>query len=257
MPTVQLKNYTCNYEFLNSGKDRTIIFSNSLGTDYSMWNKVVHLIQSDFNIILHDTRGHGKSTHSQKELTIEELGEDIIELLNYLNIKGKVTFCGLSMGGLIGQYLGINHSGQFDKIILANTAAKIGTTDSWNTRIETVTANGLSSILDGTAERWFTTGFKENHSDEVNAILKKFAANDVSGYCANCAAVRDADYRYQIDKINIPVLIIAGSEDLVTTVEDGRFMKTKIAVSRLEVLDAAHLSAVERADEFAKNILSF
>lgn len=257
MPTVQLKNYTCNYEFLNSGKDRTIIFSNSLGTDYSMWNKVVDIIKSDFNIILHDTRGHGKSSNSKKELTIEELGEDIIELLNTLNIKGKITFCGLSMGGLIGQYLGISHSDKFDKIILANTAAKIGTTESWNTRIETVTANGLSSILDGTAERWFTTDFKKNHADEVDMILKKFAANDLGGYCANCAAVRDADYRYQIDKINIPVLVIAGSEDLVTTVDDGKFMKTKIAVSKLEVLKAAHLSAVEQAEEFAKNILSF
>jgi 3-oxoadipate enol-lactonase len=257
MPTVQLKNYTCNYEFLNSGKDRTIIFSNSLGTDYSMWNKVVDIIKSDFNIILHDTRGHGKSSNSKKELTIEELGEDSIELLNTLNIKGKITFCGLSMGGLIGQYLGISHSDKFDKIILANTAAKIGTTDSWNTRIETVTANGLSSILDGTAERWFTTDFKENHTDEVDMILKKFAANDLGGYCANCAAVRDADYRYQIDKINIPVLVIAGSEDLVTTVDDGIFMKTKIVVSKLEVLKAAHLSAVEQAEEFAKNILSF
>lgn len=257
MPTVQLKNYTCNYEFLNSGKDRTIIFSNSLGTDYSMWNKVVDIIKSDFNIILHDSRGHGKSSNSKKELTIEELGEDIIELLNTLNIKGKITFCGLSMGGLIGQYLGISHSDKFDKIILANTAAKIGTTESWNTRIETVTANGLSSILDGTAERWFTTDFKKNHADEVDMILKKFAANDLGGYCANCAAVRDADYRYQIDKINIPVLVIAGSEDLVTTVDDGKFMKTKIAVSKLEVLKAAHLSAVEQAEEFAKNILSF
>ncbi|WP_292009080.1 3-oxoadipate enol-lactonase [Chryseobacterium sp.] len=257
MPTVQLKNYTCNYEFLNSGKDRTIIFSNSLGTDYSMWNKVVDIIKSDFNIILHDTRGHGKSTNSQKELTIEELGEDIIELLHTLKIEGKITFCGLSMGGLIGQYLGINHSHIFDKIILANTASKIGSTDSWNTRIETVMANGLSSILTGTAERWFTPNFQANHADEVNAILEKFAANDLAGYCASCAAVRDGDYRYQIDKINIPVLVITGSEDLVTTVDDGRFMKTKITVSKLEVLEAAHLSAVEQAEEFAKNILSF
>ena len=257
MPNIQLKNYTCNYEYLDFGKKQTIVFSNSLGTDFSMWNEVVERIKNDFNILLHDTRGHGKSTNHQKELSIDELGEDVIELIDYLQINHDLVFCGLSMGGLIGQYLGIYHPNRFKKIILANTAAKIGTDEGWNTRIQQVTENGLESILEGTQERWFTPQFRAENQQRIQEILTKFAANNVTGYCANCAAVRDADFRSQLKNITAKTLIIAGKEDLVTTVDDGNFMQNKIPNSKLKVLNATHLSAVECAEEFAEVILTF
>jgi|SRR5690554_894645 len=257
MPNIQLKNFNCQYEYLDFGKNQTIVFSNSLGTDFSMWNEVVERIKNDFNILLHDTRGHGKSTNLQKELSIAELGEDVIELISYLQINQDLVFCGLSMGGLIGQYLGIHHPERFKKIILANTAAKIGTDEGWNTRIQQVTENGLESILDGTQERWFTPQFRAENQQRIQEILTKFAANEVSGYCANCAAVRDADFRSQLKKTTAKTLIIAGKEDLVTTVDDGKFIQNEIPNAEVKVLNAAHLSAVECAEEFAEVILTF
>lgn len=257
MATIQLKNYQCNYEFLNHNKAKTIVFSNSLGTDYTMWKEVVHRLSDDFNILLHDTRGHGQSSNTAAALQIGELADDIVELLDQLNIKNKITFCGLSMGGLIGQHLGIYYPERFDKLILANTAPKIGTDVNWNTRIDTVTANGLNSILEGTAERWFTQEFKHKNEQRVQSILVQFAANDLQGYCANCAAVRDADYRSSIHKIEIPVLIIAGKYDLVTTVHDAELMQEQIPNAQLCVLEAAHLSAVECVEDFALQLLSF
>ncbi|WP_313374346.1 3-oxoadipate enol-lactonase [Chishuiella sp.] len=256
MPIIKLKNYSCNFKFINNHKDKTIIFSNSLGTTYNMWNDVVEIISNEYNIILHETRGHGKSTNTKKELTIEELGEDIIELIGYLNIS-SLTFCGLSMGGLIGQYLGINHPDKFNKIIIANTASKIGNEQGWNDRIDYVSNNGLDSILDGTAERWFTTDFRNNHPEIVSGILNEFKNNDLVGYCANCAAVRDANFQNEIQKIKSPTLIISGTDDLVTTIEDGDYMNQKIQNSKHVHLKAAHLSAVELANEFASNILNF
>lgn len=257
MSNIQLKNYTCQYEYLDFGKNQTIVFSNSLGTDFSMWNEVVERIKNDFNILLQDTRGHGKSTNHQKELSIDELGEDVIELIDYLQINHDLVFCGLSMGGLIGQYLGIHHPHRFKKIILANTAAKIGTDEGWNTRIQQVTENGLEIILDGTQERWFTPQFRAENQQRIQEILTKFAANNVTGYCANCAAVRDADFRSQLKNITTKTLIIAGKEDLVTTVDDGNFMQNEIPDAEVKVLNAAHLSAVECAEEFAQIILDF
>lgn len=257
MSNIQLKNYSCQYEYFDFGKNQTIVFSNSLGTDFSMWNEVVERIKNDFNILLQDTRGHGKSTNNQRELSIDELGEDVIELIDFLKIDHDLVFCGLSMGGLIGQYLGIYHPHRFKKIILANTAAKIGTNEGWNTRIQQVTENGLESILEGTQERWFTPQFRAKNQQRIQEILTKFTANDVTGYCANCAAVRDADFRSQLKNITSKTLIIAGKEDLVTTVEDAKFMQKEIPNAELKVLNAAHLSAVECAEEFSEVILTF
>nr|WP_317631668.1 3-oxoadipate enol-lactonase [uncultured Flavobacterium sp.] len=254
MATLQLTNYTCNYEFLNSNHTETIIFSNSLGTNYSMWDEVVSWIKPHFNIILHDTRGHGKSTNSKKELTIAELGEDVIEILDALKIE-KAIFCGLSMGGLIGQYLGIHHPNRFKKIILANTAALIGTQNGWNDRIAFVTENGLENILTGTAERWFTPEFREKCPEKVQNILSIFVQNKPENYCANCAAVRDADFRNQIETITIPTTIISGSQDLVTTVDEGNFMASKIKNAKHYTLNANHLSATELPQQFAEILL--
>lgn len=256
MPTVKLTNHTCFYTFLDAGKEDTIAFSNSLGTDHTMWEALVPILGPHYNLLRYDTRGHGQSSIQADTVSIAELGQDVVALLDHLGL-GKVYFCGLSMGGLIGQWLGIYVPERFKKIVLANTAAKIGTEEGWNTRIVQVREHGLESILNGTAQRWFTPTFREQHPEVVAVILGKFAQNSVQGYTACCAAVRDADFREELQRLQVPVLVISGQQDEVTTPADGEFMVSRLPQARHVTLDANHLSAVELPQAFAENMLHF
>lgn len=244
--------YTTDY----FGHSETLLFSNSLGTDHTMWEPQIDMLSHHFNILRYDTRGHGQSSVPEGLYTIDQLGNDIIALLDHLGLE-KVYFCGLSMGGQTGQWLGIHHPQRFEKIILANTAAKIGTAEGWATRIAQVNAHGLESITDGTAERWFTTTFREKQPEVVAEILEKFVANPVAGYAACCNAVAGADFTKNLYELEVPTLIISGLKDAVTTVEDGKYMAKRIPVSAHVSLDAAHLSNTEQAEEFSKHILHF
>ncbi|PVY37344.1 3-oxoadipate enol-lactonase [Pontibacter virosus] len=254
MPTIKIAGNDCFYNYEDLGHDDTIVFSNSLGTDLSMWDKVVHSLKPHLNILRYDTRGHGQSSINSDTVTIAELGQDVLALLDHLGM-GKVYFCGLSMGGLIGQWLGIHHPERFKKIIIANTAAKIGNAEGWNARIAQVKEHGLESILDGTAQRWFTPAFRQEHPEQVSAVLEKFAHTSLQGYIANCAAVRDADFREALPKLAVPTLVISGTQDEVTTPADGEFLASRIPRSRHVQLNANHLSSVELPAEFAKNVL--
>ncbi|NDK55701.1 3-oxoadipate enol-lactonase [Pontibacter fetidus] len=254
MPTIKIADNECFYTFQEEGHDDTIVFSNSLGTDQSMWDKVVEYISPHLNVLRYDTRGHGQSSIHSDKVTIAELGQDVIALLDHLKL-GKVYFCGLSMGGLIGQWLGIHYPERFKKIIIANTAARIGTENGWNARIDQVKEHGLQSILDGTAQRWFTPEFRETHKAIVDAVLEKFEQTSLQGYIANCAAVRDADFREELPNLRVPTLIISGTLDEVTTPADGEFMAARIPRTRHVQLQANHLSSVELPAEFAKNVL--
>ncbi|MDO6388605.1 3-oxoadipate enol-lactonase [Pontibacter sp. BT731] len=254
MPIIKIAGNDCFYTYEDLGHDDTIVFSNSLGTDLSMWDNVAQCLRKHLNILRYDTRGHGQSTISSDTVSISELGQDVIALLDHLKL-GKVYFCGLSMGGLIGQWLGIHHPEHFKKIIIANTAAKIGAAEGWNTRIAQVKEHGLQSILDGTAQRWFTPAYRQEHPEAVRDVLEKFTQTSLQGYIACCAAVRDADFREELQKLRVPTLVISGSQDEVTTPADGEYLASGIPRSRHVQLAANHLSSVELPTEFAKNVL--
>lgn len=256
MSKIKIQHTTLNYVFDDFKKEQTILFSNSLGTDLTMWDKQIELLGQEFNILRYDTRGHGESEVTEGEYSIEMLGNDVLDLLDHLKIE-KVNFCGLSIGGLTGQWLGIHVSERLNKLILCNTAVKIGNKEGWNTRIETVQKNGLDSIVSGTQERWFTPEFVSGNKAEAEAVLAKFVQTPVTGYSSCCAAVRDADFTDEVSKISIPTLIISGTEDLVTTIKDGDFLMEKIPNSLLAALKAAHISNIEKADDFTKLLIEF
>jgi 3-oxoadipate enol-lactonase len=259
MPVITINNNPCYYEFEDFGNSEVLIFSNSLGTNLSMWEQQVDILSHHFNILRYDTRGHGKSgapINPNDKYDIATLGQDVLALMDYLKLE-KIHFCGLSMGGLIGQWLGINASNRFEKIVIANTAAKIGNEEGWNQRINYVTENGLQSITTATAERWFTEGFRKQHPSVVSGILDNFVKTDTGGYAACCAAVRDADFRTELHNLEVPTLVISGSKDPVTTVEDAKFLMKRIPLARHVTLAAAHLSNMEKGEEFAKLILHF
>ncbi|MDO5655974.1 MAG: 3-oxoadipate enol-lactonase [Flavobacteriaceae bacterium] len=253
---IQANNIQIHYQFIDNQKPETLVFSNSLGTNFTMWNKQIEALSQYFNILLSDTRGHGETEVTEGEYSAELLGNDVLELTKNLGIE-SFHFCGLSMGGLIGQWLAINGGERVKKVVLCNTAAKIGNDDGWNDRINLVKKEGLEPVAAGTPEKWFTDDFIENEKEQVEEIIKNFKKNSPEGYAANCAMVRDADFRNELKNIDKPVLIIAGSQDPVTTVEDGQWMQNEIKNSELVSIDARHLSAFEKPTEFNQALIQF
>ena len=258
MPNIQLASINCHYQFDNFGHEKTLIFSNSLGTNLHMWEDNMDVLSHHFNILRYDKRGHGASSIPihQNQISIADLGNDVIALLDYLQLD-KVYFCGLSIGGLIGQYLGIHYPNRFHKIIISNTAAKIGSEEGWKTRVKQVTEHGLQSILTATGERWFTAAYHAKEPQKVQKILQIFESNSLQGYIACCYAVAQADFSEKLFLLDVPTLIIAGTADQVTTLADGKFLQKRIPNANLVTLDAAHLSNMEHPEEFAKHIIHF
>ncbi|WP_254448486.1 bifunctional 3-oxoadipate enol-lactonase/4-carboxymuconolactone decarboxylase PcaDC [Spirosoma rhododendri] len=233
-----------------------LVFSNSLGADLIMWDKVVPRLLPHFRILRYDTRGHGQTPVSAEPFTITDLGLDVLNLLDKLAID-KIVFCGLSMGGLIGQWLAINHPERVERLILSNTAAKIGNDTTWNERIDRVRQVGLPAIVDGVLDRWLTPDYRQANPAELAQLRDSFLRNTVAGYAACCEAIRDVDFRETIGQISAPTLVIAGTHDPVTTVADGQFLQQHIPGAQLVELSAAHVSAIESPDAFTDAIRSF
>lgn len=219
MAHLQLADGVLNYQIDGPENAPVLVLSNSLGTDLGMWDTQIPLWSQYFRVLRYDTRGHGASLVTEGPYTIEQLGGDVLALLDGLDIQ-KAHFVGLSMGGLIGQWLGINAGDRLHSLTLCNTAAKIASDEVWNPRIDTVLKGGQQAMVDlrnGSLARWFTPGFVQAQPEQAQRICQMLAHTSPQGYAANCAAVRDADYREQLGRIQVPALIVAGTEDVVTT----------------------------------------
>lgn len=259
MAHVQLADGVLNYQLDGPADAPVLVLSNSLGTDLAMWDAQIPAWSEHFRVLRYDTRGHGGSQVTQGPYTIEQLGRDVLALLDALGIQ-HAHFVGLSMGGLIGQWLGINAGQRLHSLTLCNTAAKIGSDEVWNPRIDTVLSGGqqaMQGLRDGAVARWFTPAFVEQQPAETQRICQMLAQTSPEGYAANCAAVRDADFREQLGRIQVPTLIVAGSADLVTTPEHGRFMQAGIVGATYAEFPAAHLSNVEMGNAFTARVLDF
>ena len=233
-----------------------IIFSNSLGTDHSMWDGQLEILRRDFYVIRYDTRGHGLTSAPKGPYTIAQLGRDALGLLDYLVID-KAFFCGISMGGLIGQWLALNAPERLEGLVIANTAPKIGNESAWIDRANLVRKEGLNSIAESAPSRWFTPEFYGSYPGAVNELLVNLKNMNPEGYASCCEALSGEDLRVGISEINIPTLIISGAKDPVTTTEDAEFMRSQIAKSELLVVPASHISNIEAETEFNFAIKNF
>lgn len=247
-----------NYKITGTPNSPTLIFSNSLGSEMMMWDELIPYLLPYFRIVQYDTRGHGgsKSDIGTEGYSIELLAKDVIQLMDNLGID-KAYFCGLSMGGLIGQYLGIHFPDRFHKIILSNTGAKIGNDERWNARISTISENGMQAVVDDSIERWFTDSFKVNNPTKIAETYAMFLRSDVQGYTNCCCAIRDADFRESLDKFSVEALVVTGDEDPVTNIEHAEFISSKIPNAQLQILKARHLSATELPQQFAEMLTNF
>jgi 3-oxoadipate enol-lactonase len=237
--------------------DRTVlVFSNSLGTDISMWEPQMPELSKQFRILRYDTRGHGQSSVTPGDYTIEQLGRDVIALLDALQLD-RVNFCGLSMGGMIGMWLGIHAPKRLHRLVLCNTAARIGTKEVWNTRIAMARKEGMKPVAAAVIERWFTPEFRAASPEKV-ALAQRMPENSPpDGYAACCAAIRDMDQCDDVHKIKTPTLVIYGGKDPVIPIPDARFVVDHIEGAESVDLPAAHLSNVEQPTAFTKAVSEF
>ncbi|WP_049067551.1 3-oxoadipate enol-lactonase [Acinetobacter baumannii] len=256
MPSFQSADAQINYQTFGEPSSPALVFSNSLGTNYGMWQKQFNKLKDQFFVICYDTRGHGSSSTPNGPYTVEQLGEDVVRLLDHLNIS-KAAFCGISMGGLTGQWLAIHYPNLFSHVVVANTAAKIGQEQAWLDRAKLVREQGLQPIAATAASRWFTDPFIQSHPSIVNNLCNDLSAGSAMGYANCCEALAKADVREQLKDIKIPVLVIAGTQDPVTTVADGEFMQQRIPQSKLAEIDASHISNVEQPEVFNKILKDF
>ncbi|MCO8067239.1 3-oxoadipate enol-lactonase [Acinetobacter schindleri] len=256
MPTFTSNDAQINYQTFGDASKPALVFSNSLGTKFSMWQPQIDFFQKDYFVICYDTRGHGASSAPQGPYSIDQLGQDVVNLLDHLNIE-KAAFCGISMGGLTGQWLAINRPERFNQVVVCNTAAKIGQEKAWLERASLVREQGLTPIASTAAGRWFTEAFVQSNPDIITKLSNDLGAGSPEGYASCCEALAKADLREQLKQVKIPVFIIAGQQDPVTTMEDGLFIQKQIFNSQLFNINASHISNLEQPEDFNNTIINF
>lgn len=256
MPTFTSQDAEINYQTFGDAVKPALVFSNSLGTNFKMWQPQIDHFQQNFFVICYDTRGHGASSAPQGPYTLDQLGQDVVNLLDHLNIE-KATFCGISMGGLTGQWLAINKPERFSHVVVCNTAAKIGQEQAWNERAALVRKQGLAPIASTAAGRWFTEPFIQSNAATVATLSNDLGAGSPEGYASCCKALAKADVREQLKDIQVPVFIVAGQQDPVTTVADGEFMQQRIANAELFEINASHISNIEQPEAFNQAVQAF
>src|SRR3954469_14354339 len=233
-----------------------LLLSNSLGTALEMWDPQIPAFAERFRVLRYDMRGHGRSPVPPGPYSIAELGRDVLALLDANRID-RVHFCGLSMGGMTGMWLGCHAPLRLEKLVLCNTSAQLGTPDQWDIRISIVQNEGMKGVAEGVIGRWFTPDFREREPEAVAKVRRMLLEPPPAGYAACCAAIRDQDQREAICAVPVPTLVVAGARDPATPPEHSRLIAGKIPGARVVELDTAHLSNIEASDRFTASVLEF
>jgi len=233
-----------------------LVLSNSLGASADMWSRQVPALARHFRVLRYDTRGHGKSSAPAGDYSFAQLAGDVAGLLDHLDIA-QADFCGLSMGGPTGLQLALDHPQRVRKLILSNTAARIGSADGWSARIAAVAQNGLHAMAPGLVERWLSPAYRAAEPGLTQVLVDMLRRTPDAGYSSNCAALRDADLRGRLGEIKAPTLVIAGTQDPAATPQDGRELAAGIAGARYVELDTSHIANWEQPDAYARAVLDF
>ncbi|WP_313807119.1 3-oxoadipate enol-lactonase [Sphingobium sp.] len=244
------------YRFDGPDEAPVLLLSNSLGTDMGMWAPQMAAWTQAFRVLRYDQRGHGAADAPAGGYSIDRLGRDVVELLDALKIEA-VDFCGLSLGGMTGQWLGIREARRLRRLVLANTSSFMGPPSAWDARIDLVREQGMGPLARASVERWFTNSFAATGRDAIAPITAMLQATDPQGYAGCCAAIRDMDMRRTIALIEVPTLVIAGAQDPATPPPHSDVLVRAIGGAQLVTLEAAHLANVECAELFGAAVLNF
>lgn len=234
-----------------------IVFANSLGTDFRLWDKIIPRLPPGLKILRFDKRGHGLSDCPSGDYHMDELVNDCAQLIETLGFN-NCLFVGLSIGGLIAQGLASAHPHLLRAMVISNTAARIGSAELWQDRIAALRSGGIESIADNIMERWFAKDFHQHQALELRAWRNMLTRTPADGYIGCSAAIAASDFTASTAKLTLPTLAIAGSEDGSTPPALLRATADLIPGSRFELIDnAGHLPCVEQADEYARILNQF
>jgi 3-oxoadipate enol-lactonase len=231
-----------------------LVLSGGLGTTTAMWDAQVAAFADRYRVLRVDHPGHGDSPVPDGPVTVERIGRAVLGILDELEVA-RASFCGFSLGGMVGQWLGANAAGRIDRLVLACTGASLGTAAFYRERAELVRREGVEPVVAGARERWFTPAFRD--SAEARSIIDALRAVPPEGYAACCEAVGDFDFRAELQRVRPPTLVLFGEHDPVTSPETIDALATGIPYARAaEITGAAHLANVEQPEAFSAAVLS-
>jgi 3-oxoadipate enol-lactonase len=233
-----------------------VVLSNSLGSTHEMWEPQMPALTARYRVLRYDNRGHGQSDAPPPPYTIDRIATDAKELITELGVA-PALWCGVSMGGMVGIWLGANAPQLLRRAVLANTSPLIGPPDLWNQRIALIESQGMDVLSKAVIQRWLTAPYAAEHPEIAGKLMVGIASTPPHGYIGTASAIRDMDLRDLLPRVSVPVLVIAGSQDESTKVAMGEEIVAGVPGARFAILEAAHLSNIEQADEFNKLILNF
>ncbi|MEM7753141.1 MAG: 3-oxoadipate enol-lactonase [Pseudomonadota bacterium] len=255
MPIADLPDIALNYRIDGPGDGAPVVFANSLGTDYRLWDQILPHLPQGLRLIRYDKRGHGLSDCPEPPYRMGALVTDLERLLDHLQIRNAVVV-GCSIGGMIAQGLAVKRLDQVRAMVLSNTAAKIGTQAMWDERIAAVQSGGIEALADAVIQRWFSDRFCA--APDVKAWRAMLARQPDDGYAGCSAAISGTDFYTTTASLTLPTLAIAGTEDGSTPPDLVREAAALIKGSRFELIrGAGHLPMVEEPERFAEILTGF
>jgi 3-oxoadipate enol-lactonase len=257
MQFARVNGVVIHYALRGPANGPVVVFSNSLGTDFRIWEAVAAGLENDFRLVFYDKRGHGLSEATPAPYALTDHVNDLAALLDHLGI-GKANVVGLSVGGMIAQGLAALRPELVERLVLCDTAHKIGTEELWNGRIDAVTKDGIASLADGIMERWFTPAYRDPSNADFVGYKAMLVRQTVDGYAGTCAALRDADLTESTRALKVPALLIVGDQDGSTPPDLVRTTADLIRDSQFEIIkDAGHIPCVEQPEATVKLIRNF
>ena len=248
-----------NYQLEGPANAPVVTFSHSLATDLSMWNPQVPALASRYRVLRYDMRGHGGTDAPEGPYSLEQLAEDVRALLKALGIA-RAHFVGLSIGGMIGQVLGLQSPQILHSLIVCDTTSRMPpeAKGMWDDRIRVARAQGMEPHVEPTISRWFTAPFREKRPDVVDPVRAMIRATKPAGFIGCCHAIAALDLTDRLHAINVPTLVIVGEDDPSAPVAAARTIHERIKGSELAILkSASHLSSAEQPEAFNRAVTTF
>lgn len=257
MDFIELNGHAIHYKFLDNRSGKTFLFINSLGSDYRIWDEVLPLLGQYGNFLLYDKRGHGLSDVWKAKNGLEDYASDARHLLQRLSINHCMVV-GISVGGMIAQLLADLDPDLVERLVLCDTAQRIGSPEMWNSRIARIKLQGLESISGDLMKRWFSPSFHAIYPQKVLGYKDMLERSDLEGYVQTCEAIRDEDTTAAARKLNVPVLCIVGEGDRSTTPSEMKSLAELIPGAKLEIISGSgHMPCIDNPEKFAKCIIEF